>query len=91
MKTIWKYPLSMMDKQVISLPVGSKILCAQIQNDTACIWVLVDPENKQIKREIMVFGTGHPVDDSLDLEYIGTFQIASLGLVFHVFDAGIVK
>lgn len=83
MKTIWKFPINITDGQELSIPEGGKILCVQTQAEIPCIWVLVDPKNKKIKRKIFVYGTGHPVDND-NINYIGTFQTGPL--VFHVFE-----
>jgi hypothetical protein len=62
MKTIWKYPLHLIDKQTVNMPKGAEILTVQIQNGTITMWALVDPESVKIKRTIEIFGTGHPIN-----------------------------
>lgn len=43
---IYKYELQVTDNQNIMLPIGSKILTVQNQNEKACLWALVDPNNE---------------------------------------------
>ena len=78
----------MTTRQSINLPADSKILCAQVQYDSICIWYLFDKEvNKNIpKRVVQVFihGTGHPVHEEAKT-YIGTVQYDRGTLIFHVF------
>lgn len=84
MKSTWKYPLSITDRQIVSMPQGAQILTVQVQHDTPCLWALVNSENPLQARGIQIFGTGHPASNAG--EYIGTFQVAGGSLVFHVFE-----
>lgn len=86
MKKIYKYPLEIRDEQVVLLPTGSKILTVQSQGEQACIWALVNPTmSNDMAITIRIFGTGHTIQDSDKMEYIGTFQMCGGSLVFHVF------
>jgi len=86
-KTIWKFTLVVEDKQVIEFPEGAEFLSIGVQRIridngdlqaayyTACMWMLVDPEARKVKREVLCFGTGHTVDRSQAKRwYIGTVQ-----------------
>ena len=82
---IFKYPLKIIDEQVLELPVDAKILTLQAQNDLPFIWATVEPEAKTEKRTFMTYGTGHPLPASMDMHcYIGTYIVPNL--VFHVFE-----
>lgn len=83
--TIWKYPLQIIDEQIIPMPAGAEILCCQVQRGIVCLWARVDPSAATTERRIHIRGTGHPGATG---EYIGTFQAENGALVFHVFDAG---
>lgn len=85
-KAIWKFQLETTDTQVIQMPIGSEILCVQTQKEKPCIWVLVNPEKQQELRNIDIFGTGHEISDSIERSYLGTYQLNSGPLVFHVFE-----
>ncbi len=86
-KTIWKYPLSIRDDQILEIPENAKILTAQVQNGVACMWALVNPETPRVeKRYIRIIETGHEIHDSEKLVYISTIQLQNLNLVFHVFE-----
>lgn len=84
MKTIWKFPLEVTDEQVVTVPMISKFLCVQVQNERPCLWALVDPKSRMIGVQVCVYGTGNPVPDNPG-NYVGTFQLADGALVFHVF------
>jgi len=84
MKTIYKWTLAVIGKQVLSLPKGTKFLDVQMQGGMPQLWGLCNPENEKEDRTILMFGTGNPVKD--EGEYIGTFQMEEGALVFHVFE-----
>ena len=84
MKTIWKYNLT--PNKIIKLPVGADILCISDQHREVCMWVMVDPNQKElIERHFMVFGTGHDIPDD-DLEYLGIAKLDGGSLIFHAFE-----
>lgn len=86
MKTIYKYPFEITDEQTLMLPTNAQILTVQTQWDAPCLWAMIDPEEKRTEKvTIRVYGTGHPIDDSDNLDYLGTVQMLSGQLVFHVF------
>lgn len=86
MKTIWKYTLQPIS--TFEMPIGAKPLSVGVQfEEVMCMWVMVDPTGPLVtyeERTFVVFGTGHPIPDNLDLNFIGT--VMSDGLVFHVFE-----
>lgn len=87
-KTIWKFELENTDEQKVEMPVGSEILTVQTQNETPCLWALVDPSADKETRYLEVFGTGNPLPYCTDLDriYISTYQLKGGSLVFHVFE-----
>ena len=85
MKTIWKYQLEITDEQSLMMPEGAKILTAQIQQETLCLWALVDPIIPKQLRKIEIIGTGNPIYD-LERKYISTVQMAAGKLIFHLFE-----
>lgn len=88
MKTIWKFELETTDKQIIEMPFNAEILNIQTQDETPCVWALVDPLEAVEDRVIEIFGTGHKLleDMGVNREYIGTYQLNNGALVFHVFE-----
>lgn len=86
MNRIFKYRLEVADEQEIELPSGARILTVQTQQGTPCLWAIVDDEDVASKRRIRVVGTGHPIRNISNLSYVGTFQLMSGNLVFHVFE-----
>lgn len=85
MHTIHKYQLAITDKQLVDIPRGGKVLSAQIQRDTLCIWALVDDAAPVEPRTFYVHGTGHKLLDPT-ARFIGTVQMRGGALIFHVFE-----
>jgi predicted regulator of amino acid metabolism with ACT domain len=86
MKRIFKYRIKIDDLQEIQMPVGAEILTVQVQQETPCIWAMVDDDVPIMHtRRIETFGTGHAVQEA-ERKYIGTYQIRNGALVFHVFE-----
>lgn len=83
--TIHKYTLQITDRQQVTMPKGAVMLCVQVQSGRLCLWAQVDPDEKrQEHREIVIYGTGHPMPDCPG-DYIGTGQVS--GFVWHVYAA----
>lgn len=84
-KTIWKFRLEVTDTQTVEMPIGAKILDAQMQHGELMLWALVDPAAPKEPRSIIIHGTGHPVGNIG--EHIATFQMNGGSLVFHAFES----
>jgi len=83
---IYKFPIEVKDDFQLTLPKNSQILCVQTQGENPCMWVLIDKDEKEAEvRHFSIFGTGHPLA-LLDYKYIGTFQLFTGSLVFHLFE-----
>lgn len=85
MMTIRKYQLEVTDEQEIELPNTHRLLSVQEQNGTPCLWALVDPDAASMKRMLRIFGTGQPIKEYPNADFLGTFQLHGGRLVFHVF------
>jgi hypothetical protein len=94
---VWKFPLLSESKilrnekqdaiqVMLDMPEGAKILSLQVQNDMPCIWALVDPSAENVKRTFVIIGTGITLPKG-EFDFVGTFQLEKLGLVFHVFES----
>ena len=86
-KEIWKYVLDADNKTTFNMPEKAEILTVQSQNETACIWALVNPLNNKEERIFEVVATGEPFEHkATEQTYIGTFQLYYGTLVFHLFE-----
>ncbi len=86
-KQVWKFPLSAGDN-IIKMPKNAQILSFQLQGETPCMWVLVDPDAYQVKRQFKIYGTGHNIECDMysRLNFIDTIQMDNGSLVFHLFE-----
>lgn len=86
---IWKYPLNIVDEQIIEMPNGASILHVDGQDGRLCVWARVDPEAEKVWRRFSVRGTGHTVEKGQLAEhsprYLGTAEVGPF--VWHVFEA----
>jgi hypothetical protein len=88
-KTIWKYPLKIVDTQIVELPSGSTILSIQRQGGDTYLWALVDTNYKYhlVERHIAMHSTGEIMPDNFGT-YLATFQVIEYEEVYHVFELG---
>lgn len=88
-EVIYKYPLEVVDSQVITLTTDADVLTVQVQNNQPVLWALVrtDIEAHQ-QRRIRMIGTGHEINPSPTerLMYLSTIQLRDGALVLHVFE-----
>lgn len=82
---IWKWSLVIGGQQTLMMPAGAKLLDVQMQGDDLCVWAMCDENAPPEPRHLAIYGTGHSLPDHPG-EYIGTFQVSDLGLVFHLFE-----
>jgi hypothetical protein len=82
-RTVWKF--SMPSRGPIRMPKGAEILAVQTQHNEPQLWAKVDPHAELEDRYFEVVGTGHPIIEP-KAQYVGTFQLSSGDLVFHVFE-----
>lgn len=84
MKTIYKYPLQVLDSQTVQMPENSEILSVgECPRDGLVMWAQVDIQEKEALQTIILRGTGQPLNGS-EGYFVGTVQMRS-GLVWHVF------
>jgi len=83
---IFKYGVPLTHSFTLDMPESASILDVQVQAGRPVIWALVDPDAPTQRREFRIYGTGHPIDDTINSAYIGTFQSLSDALVFHLFE-----
>lgn len=85
MTTIYKYPIAITDLQKINMPLGYKLLAAQVQHGNPQLWAEVNPSMPDVPVTLAVYGTGHTIPDIVQT-YVDTIQISNGGFVFHVYE-----
>ena len=86
MVTVWKYPLTFEDRQVLDLPIGARVLHFGNQREVPCIWVEVVSECwETAQRVFRLAGTEHDLGIE-KREYVGSVIFAGGDLVFHLYE-----
>ena len=88
MRTIFKYPIKIVDSQRLELPAGAEILKACLDpKGNPCIYAELDTEIVSTSMwTIFVIGTGNPFpESSWKLEYISSFPMEALPIMWHVY------
>lgn len=91
MRRVYKYEFPIQDDLTIYLPIGAEILHVDEQHGIPCMWARVDPSAQMEARRFRLAGTGHDLPSGLRedgypvLAHVGSFQMASGALVFHLF------
>ena len=83
--TVYKYQLTIDDKQEILMPEGAKILSFENQHEIPVIWAFIDPVVVKTAREFRMVGTGYLITED-NLRFIGTALFRGGVLVFHLFE-----
>lgn len=86
MFSIFKYTIPIEDYFTLKLPRGAKILSLQEQYNVPQLWALVEKNAPIEIRNFRLAGTGHPIEKSENLEFIGTFQLYGGDFVGHLFE-----
>ena len=85
MKRILKYTLDIADYQELTLSENSKILSVANQRDSIVLYALTNEELTTCTYSIIIHGTGHPANDVIGAQFIGTVSLHNGSLMFHVF------
>ncbi|WP_426447603.1 DUF7352 domain-containing protein [Paenibacillus sp. S-38] len=87
MRTIYKYPIELQNKQLLELPKGSRVLSAQEQYGGINIYALVDTDLKETEKiVILLYGTGHRITEDIEeYRFLDTVSMHGGNLVIHVF------
>ena len=86
MRIIYKYKVVFGSYSELDLPKDAQILKIDEQKDEIVLWALVNPDKPIITRKFKIEGTGYPIEEKENLEYINTFYTNNNELVWHVFE-----
>jgi len=81
---IWKFPLTLTNRQIVRMPKGARVLTVMFQQETVCLWARVAPDAEPTDRTFWIFGTGHAMPRQLPLVYVGSVQQPPY--VWHVYE-----
>jgi len=87
-KTVYKYELVFKNEQILELPVNSKILDVQYQNNQLYAWVLLNKHHGPAKQKhtIELYDTGQDISYEMGARrnYLKTLQVNDS--TYHVFE-----
>lgn len=83
MERIWKFELEFKSPQVIDMPKGAIILDIQLQENSPCLWAIVN-EFAEIEQRRFIFCTTGSRLLETEKNYIGTVQ--ENNFVSHLFE-----
>lgn len=87
MRTIHKQVLQIADEQTIQVPIGTANMYVGTQRGDVCMWYMCDPDNEYQDITIRIYGTGHPIEEDVNLlRYLGTAMTEGGRFVWHVFN-----
>jgi hypothetical protein len=87
-QTVWKFPVPLggaSDQVHLEMPVGAEILTVALQHGAPQLWARVDPDAPREMRLFRWAGTGHRLHER-ERRYIGSIQMLTGALVFHLFE-----
>lgn len=86
--TIYKYPLAIVDQQKRTIPGLQRILSVAEQRGQLVLYAIVDTEdklNQPVDVEVLIIGTGHPIQIISGFDFVGTVKMFDGELMWHVF------
>ena len=90
MRTIWKYDIKVIDKEIIiSLPEDTNILHVGCQyKNYVTFWAEVAPGRSMTSREFRIFGTGQPLPQSniAGEEWVHQGTVQDGEFVWHLYE-----
>ena len=86
MRTVWKYPLEITDRQVLTIPRGAQFLSVVEQDGTPMLYALIDSDSPKKPYEVFLRGTDNPIDEAYlrFCDFLGTVKMPD-GFVWHIF------
>ena len=85
MITVWKFPLSYLDRFSLEAPRGAEFIHFDMQT-VPTVWALVDSNAPLERRPLRMAGTGHELPAGHDYDHIGSCIDTNTGLVWHLFE-----
>jgi len=89
MRQVWKYSIDLglfTNVAQFEMPKDAKIVHVHAQKgNLLCFWAEVDSSRPSVKRNFVVWGTGHYIEDP-HLIYRGTAHFQDGALVLHLFE-----
>ena len=83
-RQVWEYQLFLNARQLITIPVGSRVLSVKVRDNTVCMFVMGVPEAWPEQRSFAMFEDHQDIPSGA--EYIGSVDFGPTWHVFEVFE-----
>ena len=84
---VFKYPIERHGPTILRVPQKSAILSVGAQLEGVVLWIMVDPDQPEVLRDIEAYFTGEEIfQPDIPISFIGTVTYS--GLVSHIFERG---
>lgn len=83
MTVIYKYQLRNKSEQEITIPKGAQVIHVGVQDETICLWAIIDTDAPDATMHISIYGTGTEIADIGKQSYLGT--VHARPYIFHIF------
>lgn len=71
----------------LNLPEGYEVLSVMDQHNKSQMWIKVNDKDTNTKPvRFVTYGTGHDIDEELNLKFVGTFPVVNGMFIFHLFE-----
>lgn len=80
---IWKFPLRLVDEQVIEVPGLINVISAVNQDGNLCLYAEVKPDDPPAKVKVFVVGTGNPAHHVEEALFVDTVMMGPF--VWHIY------
>lgn len=92
MKTIWRYELDVLPRQLVQMPLDARVIGAGVQNEFPCVYAELEREDahKVGERVFSIVTTGEYFEAALQSGYriVGTVSIKEW-YVAHIIEGGV--
>lgn len=82
MRSIWKFPLIITDKQIIEGPIKSVLHVGLDPRGYLCLWAEVDTADPSTDLTVYIVGTGNTIPDEVTTHYGSVMQGS---FIWHVY------
>lgn len=81
---VFKYPFDILTIQIIELPEGARPIHVGLDpNGRCCLWCIVHPDHRLVRRRLIVVGTGQRLGEAAEYSHVGSFL--QTPFMWHVF------
>jgi hypothetical protein len=84
-RVIYKYEIPKQGQFSLDLAVDTEILTVQVQNQSLCLWALLNQSSPKRRRDFVWIRTGEEIEHK-SMSYIATIQVDAGKKVVHLFE-----